>query len=201
MRAVFYILSLIVPVAGIVIGAIYLANPSPQLKRVGKICLALAVVAILLAVGSSALLYLMVLNYGGGFDVTPSATYSKQPITNGYKVTILSVTPTDVYWDDITITLTGWTYIANWHPRTADLDAGYYTSVNLTSSGATALGDIDVYCWVNDISGNGFVSGNDYVTVTTAAGANTFSSTTSYRLILVYEPTGEYMGIGATFTG
>lgn len=63
LRALFYVVSILFPIAGIVIGAIYYSKPERQLKRVGKMCLALALVGVLLTIGLSALLYVMVLGF------------------------------------------------------------------------------------------------------------------------------------------
>ncbi len=52
----FYILSVIVPTAGIIIGIIYYVKPDPELKRVGRNCLIISIaitvawVAIVLAI-------------------------------------------------------------------------------------------------------------------------------------------------------
>ena len=43
LRAVFYILSILIPLAGIIIGIIYYAKPDPDSKRVGKNCIIIAI--------------------------------------------------------------------------------------------------------------------------------------------------------------
>jgi len=43
LRAVFYILSILIPIAGIIIGVIYYAKPDPESKRVGKNCIIIAI--------------------------------------------------------------------------------------------------------------------------------------------------------------
>ncbi len=49
LRVLFYIVSALIPIAGIVIGIVYLAKPDPESKRVGKICIAISVIAWALA--------------------------------------------------------------------------------------------------------------------------------------------------------
>lgn len=44
MRILLYVLSVLVPLAGIIIGIIFLLKPEPDYKRVGKICLIIGVV-------------------------------------------------------------------------------------------------------------------------------------------------------------
>ena len=45
-RWLFYVISFIVPLAGIIIGAIYLAKPDPACKKFGKNCIIAAAAAI-----------------------------------------------------------------------------------------------------------------------------------------------------------
>jgi len=45
-RWLFYILSFVIPLAGIILGAIYLSKSSPDCKKFGKTCLILALSAI-----------------------------------------------------------------------------------------------------------------------------------------------------------
>jgi hypothetical protein len=49
-KILFYLLSFFIPIVGFIIGAIYYTKPEPELKEVGKMCLILAVLAILLNV-------------------------------------------------------------------------------------------------------------------------------------------------------
>ena len=117
-------------------------------------------------------------------------------------MTIVAISNSEISWSDVTVGLTtDGTESVGWSPRARDLDDGSLASVNLTSTGATALGDIDVYCWVTAFSGDGYVGGQDYIEVFTAAGATTFSSATTYALVLIYEPTVGMIGTGVTFTG
>ncbi len=43
MRALVYIISFLVPLAGIIIGIIFYVKPDPEMKRVGKNCILIAV--------------------------------------------------------------------------------------------------------------------------------------------------------------
>jgi len=47
--ALFYVLSFLIPVAGIILGAIYLSKPGAALKGFGKTCLTLAVASYAMA--------------------------------------------------------------------------------------------------------------------------------------------------------
>ena len=147
----------------------------------------------------AAVLYVMVLGFGSTSTTTPTATYSSSTISNGKQINIVSITKTDVGWDDIKVQLTDGTNFAEWTPATADLDGGSAVSSNLTTS--TALTGLTVCCLVYDVGGNGYCSGSDYFKVYTYGGATAFASSTTYTAVLIYEPTGEKMGTGIVFTG
>ena len=146
----------------------------------------------------AAVLYVMVLGFGSTDTTTPTATYSKTSITNGYTVNIVSITNTEIAWDDVTVQMSDGTNFAEWTPLTANLDGGSAISTNLS---VDALDTLSVCCVVFDVSGNGYVSGSDYFKVYTYGGATAFSSATTYTAVLIYEETGEKMGTGITFTG
>lgn len=146
----------------------------------------------------AAVLYVMVLGFGGTQATTPAATYSKTPITNGEQINIVSITKTDVSWDKIRVQLTDGTNFAEWDPVATDLDGGAAVYKNYTTD---ALGSLTVCCWVFDVGGNGVVSGSDYFRVFTYGGATAFSSGTTYTAVLIYTETGEKIGTGITFTG
>ena len=143
----------------------------------------------------AAVLYVMVLGFGGTSTTTPAASYSKVTITYGQKITIVSITKTDVPWDDVKIQLSDGTNIAQWSPAKAN-----QLTVSSYNYSTSALGSITVACVLTDVSGNGYVSGTDYFTLK-YQGANPFLSTTTYTAVLLYEPTGERCGQGVSFTG
>ena len=49
-KILFYLLSFFIPIVGFIIGAIYYTKPEPELKEVGKMCLILAVLSIVISV-------------------------------------------------------------------------------------------------------------------------------------------------------
>ena len=146
----------------------------------------------------AAVLYVMVLGFGSTDTTTPTATYSKTSMTNGYQINVVSITNTEIGWDDVTVQLSDGTNFAEWEPLTANLDGGSAVSSNLTTD---ALGSLSVCCVVFDVGGNGYVSGSDYFKVYTYTSETAFSSATTYTAVLIYEETGEKMGTGITFTG
>ena len=147
----------------------------------------------------AAVLYLMALGFTGPSSTsTPMAAYQKQTIANGQKITIVSLTKTDIVWSDVKILLTDGTHFAEWAPLTNDLDGGSPISKNYS---AQSFDTLTVCCWLYDISGNGYVSGSDYFEIFTYGGADPFSPATYYTAVLLYELTGEMMGTGVTFSG
>jgi len=50
MKILFYILSFLIFIVGIIIGVIYYSKPDPESKHVGKMCIILAVVGALVGV-------------------------------------------------------------------------------------------------------------------------------------------------------
>ena len=61
-RALLYIGSIFVPLAGFIIGAIFLTNTGPEHKRVGKTCLMLGVIGILMPVILAVLFYAVIIS-------------------------------------------------------------------------------------------------------------------------------------------
>jgi hypothetical protein len=126
---------------------------------------------------------------------TPTAVYSKATVTNGQKIMILAISNAYVPWDDVQIYAGEEGNLIMWQPRSDDLDGG----VTITAPyGAVSLGSVSLNLAVTDLAGDGYVSGGDYFIVTADPG---FSAATVYTASLLYEPTGDKIGTGITFTG
>jgi flagellin-like protein len=145
----------------------------------------------------AAVLYVMVLGFGGTSSQTPVASYQKTTITYGQKIGVISIAESDIPWDDVKIQVSDGTNIIEFVP----LKANHMTTAGHNYTPALALGSITgVACVLTDVSGNGYVSGSDYFTVK-YQGAVAFSSTTQYSAVLLYEPSGERCGQPISFTG
>lgn len=131
----------------------------------------------------------------GHDGIPPAATYSKTPISGGQRINIVSITRTDVGWNDIRVQVSDGIYFWEWSTATADLD---YGSAVTHDYGVRTDGGTSMFLNVTDVAGNGIVSGSDYFTVTADPG---FSSGSVYVAVLIYEPTGERIGTGIAFTG
>jgi len=197
-RALFYVLSIIVPLAGIVIGAIYYAKPEPEYKHVGKICLILGIVCIFLVpVALAAVLYVMVLGFGGTSTQSPTTSMAKVIPGPSYGVKYQFIAMShDTYWSDISIQLSDGTNTVQWQPLTTDLDDG--TTAKYVG-GSRTLGTLTVWCNITDIVGNGYVNGGDYITFTTGS-TNTFSAAEIYTISIIYDPTSSKI-YDTTFSG
>ena len=62
MKIFLYILSFLIPLAGFIIGAIYYTKPEPEYKEVGKMCIIIGLLAIILVVVCWAVLAATVLS-------------------------------------------------------------------------------------------------------------------------------------------
>lgn len=60
-----YILSFIIPILGIVLGAIYLGRPEPENKKFGKNCITAAVIAIVAVICCVVLYFVFVFGLAG----------------------------------------------------------------------------------------------------------------------------------------
>ncbi len=127
---------------------------------------------------------------------TPEASLSRSAVTNGVKITIVSITRTDVPWDDVGVDLSVPGNSVGWYP-TDDLATGSAVTANYSD---LPLGPINVCCLFTDLTGNGYINGGDFFTLFTYGGVPTFSAAVTYSLDLVYEPNGSHMS-SMTFTG
>ncbi len=69
----FYILSVIVPTAGIIIGIIYYVKPDPELKRVGRNCLIISIAITVAWVGIVLAIYAVLISTFNTALVSPLA--------------------------------------------------------------------------------------------------------------------------------
>jgi len=141
----------------------------------------------------AAVLYVMVLGFGGGGTTTPTATYSRSVNDNVVTVDIVSITDTEVSWGAVTVQMSLGTTFWEWEPvATGVLDTG---SPGTWGPEDELAGGITVSGSVTDKSGNGFISGSDFITLDCAAW-----TAGTYTVVLQYDETGESMGNGVTFT-
>jgi len=141
----------------------------------------------------AAVLYVMVLGFGTETNQTPTSSFSKTSITNGWRFTYATVNE-DVSWDDITVTIIAGSSVWTWSNITAaDLDGDVPLMKNY---GTAVAGGLTVTLKIMDLSGNGKVNGGDYLELT----ATSFSGSTDYELRVMYEPTNQPM-VSTTFSG
>jgi len=134
----------------------------------------------------AAVLYVMVLGFGGTSTQTPTSSVTKSTITFGVKWTFAPFSK-DTAWSDVSVILSddkGNTATA-WKPATTNLNNGTTAKWN---GGSKALGTItNVWLNITDLAGNGYVNQGDFVTLTTLS-ANTFSSSTTYTVTIMHNP-------------
>ncbi len=142
----------------------------------------------------AAVLYVMVLGFGGG-ESTPSIQITaKTAITSpdGYKFSLTGPT-TEVSWTDFTVILQTGADSASWTTATqTDLTAADGVGTQLL--GAKVMDSVSYFVNITDMGGNGYINNGDYFTIT-----GTFASGTSYIVTLMYEPTDGQM-VSQTWT-
>lgn len=144
----------------------------------------------------AAVLYVMVLGFGGTTNTPAVNVLRKTSVTDGFKIEFTAPT-SEVKWGDVTIQLTYSGGSASWTPTTAGL-----TGTPIPKS--EDLGEVDltdtftVSVVVYDLSGNGAMSNGDYIIITATEGS--FSNTVTYTLTMLHEPTDGSM-LSYEFTG
>ena len=145
----------------------------------------------------AAVLYVMVLGFGGTSTQPPTTSLSKKLPGPSYGVKYEFVNPSKTTsWDDITIQLSDGTNSIQWAPVKADLSG---SSTVIKAYAAKTLGTVSVWCNITDLIGNGNVNGGDAFTFTTGSGSPFLTSAT-YTINIVYDPTSEKI-YDTTFTG
>lgn len=130
----------------------------------------------------AAVLYVMVLGFGGTSQTTPalqipSVTTISSP--DGKKCTLTQPTA-EAAWTDITINvLQGTTTVGAWEPVSSDLDSGSLVTAPYAAQGGVFLN-------VTDLGGDGNIDNGDYFTLTGALSG-------SYTILIVYEPSNGQM--------
>jgi flagellin-like protein len=142
----------------------------------------------------AAVLYVMVLGFGGGGTQTPTAQVTKSSTSTGLRFTVAGITK-DTQWGDVKLLLQNGTTTASWTLTTAGLtgSAGKTYTAAATSSGTGQT----VVLTVVDLVGNGYVNGGDYIGLDPS---NAFLASSSLTLTLIYVPTGSEM-THSSFTG
>jgi flagellin-like protein len=146
----------------------------------------------------AAVLYVMVLGFGGTSTQSPTTSLAKKTPSPSYgvKYEFVSISKT-TSWDDVTIQLNAGTTTIQWQPVKADLTNAAGSQTKAFAS--QALGTLTVWCNITDLTGNGNVNGGDYFTFTTGSAA-TFSSSVTYTISIIYDPGPEKI-FDTTFTG
>jgi flagellin-like protein len=132
----------------------------------------------------AAVLYVMVLGFGGTSATTPalqipSVTTISSP--DGKKCTLTQPTA-EASWTDVTINvLQGSATVGTWEPVSSDLDTGVLVTALYGEYGTSG-----VFLNVTDLGGDGNIDNGDYFTLTGALNG-------SYTILMVYEPTNGQM--------
>jgi len=147
----------------------------------------------------AAVLYVMVLGFGGTTSTPNVQVLKRTTISSGYQVALTSPTAT-VKWGDVQIQLSDGTNTLTYNNQTTVLLTSASPPKMWHYGSARTLGSLSVWFNVTDLAGDGKISSGDFMSITTG-GASTFSVSTSYTLTIIYTPTGSAMMSGASLTG
>ncbi len=156
------------------------------------------VVVIVAVVILASVLYFLSLGFGGCCSTPGILVQSKTSFENGFKFEFTAAT-SDVVWSDVTVQLFAGNDMVSWTNISTKALTGAYPPEVWHYGNGKALGSLCVFLNVTDVSANGRVSHSDFITLTVGGGA--FSTTTSYSLRLIFEPTGGAMMNEYVFTG
>ena len=145
----------------------------------------------------AAVLYVMVLGFGGTSTQAPTTALAKKVPgpSYGVKYEFVSISK-DTSWDDISILLGDGTNSQVYHPAKSNMSTGNTVTKPM---GSTSFGTIRIWCNLTDLTGNGNVNGGDYFTFTTGS-VNVFSTSSTYTISILYDPTSAKI-YDTTFTG
>lgn len=192
-KVLLYIVSILIPIAGIIIGIVFLLRDDPEEKRVGKICIILGIVMTLLTIGFAVLLYGMVIGFGTVGYNTPTTTLTMTPVIDGYMFSFGAVNE-HVSWSDVRVIVTDAQNPVSWSPDSEDLSGDVAVTYDY---GARTLSPIDVTLSVTDLTGDGSIGMNDRMTLTSSLG---FNAATDYEIKVIWEPSDGVI-CSLTFSG
>jgi len=130
----------------------------------------------------AAVLYVMVLGFGGTQNTTPTLQISAVTTISDPdgKKCMMTLPTAEASWTDVTINLLqGSTTVGAWEPVSGDLDTGVLVTAPYGLQGGVFLN-------VTDVGGDGNIDNGDYFTLTGALSG-------SYTILMVYEPTSGQM--------
>ena len=131
----------------------------------------------------AAVLYVMVLGFGGTSTQTPTSSLTKSTVSNGVKLTFAPMSK-DTPWEDITVQLTDGTNTVSFVPTTAQLTST--TQPAKKAFTAVTLGTLSVMCNITDLAANGNVNQGDYMTLVVPT--SSFASSGSYTVTIMHDP-------------
>jgi flagellin-like protein len=161
------------------------------------------VIATILLVGITvvlaATLYVMIFGFGADTNNPPVATFTKDSVQDGFKFTFTPFSR-DTTWDQIAIVLTDDSNAISFNnTTTTSMSSQSGTMMTVKHcDGSRALGTLTIWMNATDLAGNGYVNQGDSVTLTSAGGQ--FSKSTTYTIVLLYKPTGDTI-TSQDFTG
>jgi len=175
---------------GVQVGIAPFRSPQflPPPKKDNKVLWIVVLVIVLVTVVPvvlSALLYVMVLGFGGTSVQTPTSSLTKTTVIGGEMFTFAPMSR-DTQWGDVNLLLSDGYSTAAWSPQTTDLTD--MTSASWSENTVMAnLGTLKVNITIVDLMGNGMINQGDHFTLTLGPG-QVFSPASTYTITIMHVP-------------
>lgn len=138
-----------------------------------------------------AVIYVMVSGLTGTTHTPAVLILDTDSMENGYRVRLTEPT-SDVKWGDVAIFFSDGVNTAIWSNLTTEDLTGSPSPVTWHYGSAAALGSLNIFLNITDLTGNGKMNRGDYLTFTTYS-TPTFSMSTTYEITVLHQPTGGAM--------
>lgn len=138
-----------------------------------------------------AVLFVMIVGLGGNPHTPAVLVLSKGSVQYGYKMTLTDPT-SEVVWGDVMVQLSDENQTIAWTNLSTENLVSSSSPTTWHYGPATTLGVLHVFLNVTDLAANGKINQGDSITFTTYSD-QTFDTSATYIVTLVYTPTGGSM--------
>jgi len=166
-----------------------------DLKGVSPVIATILLVAITVVLAAT--LYYMVIGFGGdtASNIPPVGDIIGDTVSHGMKFMFTQLSRETVWGDIMILVSDGTNNSAFTNISTEALHTGIAV---IASFGYQSLGDLKVFLNVSDLTGNGYINGGDYFTLTTSGGD--FAIDVTYEVTVIHNPSDSRI-VSATFQG
>jgi hypothetical protein len=132
-----------------------------------------------------------IVDLGLAYSERPVIALSTSEYGNGWRLSVTSVNDdiqdySPLLWSDMRTMLHDGNSTVSWHTESTYLYNGTYSEQVFSP---LLIGDVTVTCSIVDLAGNGHINFGDFILITSGTN-HTFSSSVTYSLYMLYQPTG-----------